>query len=598
MSRLIAPIRRGAAPGRPLAHLSPLLLALLLPLLPHALPPAQAADGVAALADRYYAFRLQTRPEIVYFAGIASERHDGLWDNSPAAIAAEQAVEDELLRELASIDGAALAGSADWVTHGFLQQALTSARDLRVCRYELWGVSQMDGWQLNYTQVAELQPVGTPELRRQALARWRQLPAWIDREILNLRAGLDAGYSSPQSAVRRVIEQLDGLLARPAKDSPFASPGRRDTDADFRQAFARLVREDILPAVRRYRAFLADEYLGRARSELSVTANPDGRACYEASLRSYTTVDRSPEEIYALGQQTVAANRERVIALGRAAYGLDDFAAIIARIKEDPENRFRDKQDLLEFSADALQRSRAAVPQWFGRVPARDAVIEPYPDYQDGTGVSMRYEPGQGERPGVFRISLHQPGEQTRGNAEATAFHEVWPGHHLQVAIAQELEAQEGGGLHPISQISWYSGMGEGWARYAEALADEMGLYRTVAGPIGRLAWPARGMVVDPGIHVMGWTREQAIAFMDEAGRMTAHELEEMVDRIAVLPGQLTAYDTGGLEILALRQLAEQRLGAAFDVREFHDRILENGTIPLVLLRAHMENWVARRGSE
>ena len=198
----------------------------------------------------------------------------------------------------------------------------------------------------------------------------------------------------------------------------------------------------------------------------------------------------------------------------------------------------------------------------------------------------------------MFRISLHQPGEQTRGSAEATAFHEVWPGHHLQVAIAQELEAQEGGGLHPISQISWYSGMGEGWARYAEALADEMGLYRTVAGPIGRLAWPARGMVVDPGIHVMGWTREQAIAFMDEAGRMTAHELEEMVDRIAVLPGQLTAYDTGGLEILALRQLAEQRLGAAFDVREFHDRILENGTIPLVLLRAHMENWVARRGSE
>jgi uncharacterized protein (DUF885 family) len=568
---------------------------LLLPLLLSLVPSAQAADGVAALADRYYAFRLQTRPEIAYFAGVASERHDGLWDNSPAAIAAEQAVEDELLRELASIDDAALAGSADWVTHGFLQHALTSARDLRICRYELWGVSQMDGWQLNYTQLAELQPVGTPELRRQALARWRQLPAWIDREILNLRAGLDAGYSSPQSAVRRVIEQLDGLLAVPAEDSPFASPARRDTDAEFKQAFLDLVRDGILPAARRYRAFLADEYLGRARSELSVTANPDGRACYEASLRSYTTVDRGPEEIYALGQQTVAANRERVIALGRAAYGLDDFAAIIARIKQDPENRFRDKQDLLEFSADALQRSRAAVPQWFGRVPARDAVIEPYPDYQDGTGVSMRYEPGQGERPGVFRISLYQPGEQTRGNAEATAFHEVWPGHHLQVAISQELEAQQGGSLHPISQISWYSGMGEGWARYAEALADEMGLYRTVAGPIGRLAWPARGMVVDPGIHVMGWTREQAIAFMDEAGRMTAHELEEMVDRIAVLPGQLTAYDTGGLEILALRQLAEQRLGAAFDVRAFHDRILENGTVPLVMLRAHIEGWVESR---
>jgi uncharacterized protein (DUF885 family) len=579
MSLLIRSTRRSA------------LVALLLSLV----PPAQAADAVAALADRYYAFRLQTRPEIAYFSGVGLERHDGLWDNSPAAIAAEQAVEDDLLRELATIDSASLAGSADWVTHGFLQHALSSARDLRVCRYELWGVSQMDGWQLNYTQLAELQPVGTPELRQQALDRWQKLPAWIDREILNLRAGLDAGYSSPQSAVRRVLEQLDGLLAIAAADSPFASPARRDTDETFKRAFVDLVREGILPAARRYRAFLAEEYLGRARSALSVTANPDGRACYEASLRAHTTVDRSPEEIHELGMKTVAANRERVIALGRAAYGLEDFAAIIARIKEDPENRFRDQQEVLDFAREAVSRSRAAVPQWFGRVPARGAVVEPYPEYQDGKGVSMRYEPGLDERPGLFRISLHQPEEQGRGNAEATAFHEVWPGHHLQVAIAQEIEAQEIGGLHPISQISWYSGMGEGWARYAEALADEMGLYQTRAGPIGRLAWPARGMVVDPGIHVLGWTREQAIAFMDEAGRMTAHELEEMVDRIAVLPGQLTAYDTGGLEILALRQLAEQRLGEAFDIREFHDRILENGTIPLVLLRAHIEHWVEGR---
>lgn len=568
-----------------------LLPVLMLLLAPHAAVGGDGdAERVVSVADRYYQFRLQTRPETAYFAGVELERHDGLYDNSPAALATEQAAEDELLGALGGIDGAALRGSVHWVTLGVLRQALNAARDLRVCRYELWSVSQMDGWQLNYTQIAELQPVGTAELRQQALQRWRQMPDWIDREISNLKAGLSAGYSAPRSAVRRVIEQLDGLLVIPAADSPFASPARRDEDESFRQAFIALVRDGILPATRRYRDYLADTYLVQARAALAVTANPDGRACYEASLKAYTTVDRSPEDIYALGRTTVAANRKRVVALGRAAYGLGDFDAIIERIKNDPQDRFESKEQLLEFSRAAVLRSREAIPAWFGRVPARDAGVEPYPEYQDGKGVSMRYEPGAGDRPGVFRISLFEPREQSRGNAEATAFHEVWPGHHLQVALAQEIE-----GLHPVTRITWYSGMGEGWARYSESLAAEMGLYQTVTGPIARLAWPARGMVVDPGIHVMGWTREQAVAFMRESGRLTDNELEEMVDRIAVLPGQLTAYDTGGLEILALRGLAEQRLGKAFDIREFHDRLLENGTLPLSHLRAHIEGWLDSR---
>lgn len=542
---------------------------------------------VASLADRYYAFRLRTRPETAYFSGVELDRHDGIWDNSPAALAREQAEEDSLWQELEAIDKSALAERADWITFGYLRQALRSSRETRVCRYDLWKVSQMDGWQLDYTQLAELQPVGTAEFRQQALARWRKLPGWIDREVLNLRSGLDAGYSAPRAAVDRVIEQLDGLLEIGAAESPFASPARRDGDEAFSSQFVTLVQEKILPAVQRYRDYLANDYRERARTALAVTVNPNGRACYEASLRSYTTSDRSPEEIYALGQQTVAANRERVVALGREAYGLEDFTAIMQKIKGDPANRFSDKDEIMVFAGAALERSRNALPAWFGRVPARKAVVEPYPEYQDGKGVSMRYEPGTATRPGVFRISLFEPGEQGRGNAEAVAFHEVWPGHHLQVALAQEIE-----GLHPITQISWYSGMGEGWARYAESLADEMGVYQTVAGPIGRLAWPARGMVVDPGIHLMGWTREQAIAFMDEAGRMTANELEEMVDRIAVLPGQLTAYDTGALEIFAMRKQAETKLGETFDIREFHDRLLENGTLPLSMLREHMQGWL------
>ncbi len=549
------------------------------------------ADAVTALADRYYAFRLETTPELAYFAGIEVDRHDGVSDNRPEARDKARAVEDGLAAELSRIEAASLQGTVAWITHGFLEQALRSARDIRVCRNEWWNVSQMGGWHLDIVQIAKLQPVDSAEHREQALLRWRRYPSWIDQEIRNLQAGLEAGYSSPKAAVQRVIEQLDGLLAAPAGDSPLASPVQRSGDEAFGAAFMDNLEGSLLPAIARYRDFLRDPYLQRARKELTVTANPDGRACYEASLRAYTTLDRRAEQVYELGRQAVASNRARVERLGEAAYGLDDLEDIIAHIQKDPADRFGSREELLEVSRDTVARSRKAVPEWFGRVPRREAAVEPYPDYQEGTGVSARYEPGTPNRPGVYRIPLYQPEEQSRGNAEATAFHEVWPGHHLQVSLAQEIE-----GLHPITQISWYSGMGEGWARYSESLADEMGLYTTVSGPILRLAWPARGMVVDPGIHVMGWTRDQAKDFMRRAGRMTEEELDAMVDRIAVLPGQLTAYDSGGLEILALRQLAEEQLGDRFDIRAFHDRVLENGTVPLTMLRAHVEAWIRAGG--
>jgi uncharacterized protein (DUF885 family) len=392
--------------------------------------------------------------------------------------------------------------------------------------------------------------------------------------------------------VLRVIEQLDGLMAVPLDESQLTSPARRDDDEAFAEEFTALVRDEIMPAYSRYREFLRNDYLPLARESLSVLENPKGRECYEASLRAYTTLDRSPEEVFELGQETVAANRAQVVALGLEAYGLDDFTAVIEHVKADPNDRFASAEALLEFSRSAVARAEEAMPRWFGNVPERSAVVEPFPAYQEGTGVSARYEPGDGERPGVYRIPLYQPEEQSRGRVEVTAFHEVWPGHHMQVAVAQSIP-----GMHEITQLTWFSGMGEGWARYAESLAAEAGLYSSAGGPILRLAWPARGMVVDPGIHIFGWTRAQAMEFMGEAGRMTERQLNDMVDRIAILPGQLTAYDSGALEIVALRALAEGELGDAFDIRAFHDTLLENGTVPLTALREHVERWVGREKS-
>jgi uncharacterized protein (DUF885 family) len=328
----------------------------------------------------------------------------------------------------------------------------------------------------------------------------------------------------------------------------------------------------------------------RARSELSITANPDGRACYDASLRSYTTLKRPAEEVFELGKKTVEANKASVIELGRSAYELSDFKEILDRVKSDQSDRFTSKEELLEFSRDMVKRAEAEMPNWVGTMPSQPVEVVPFAEHEEGTGRSAHYRPGAGDKPGEYRIPLHEPEEQSRGGAESVAFHEAWPGHHLQVAFAKSIE-----GLHPVTGLIWFSGPGEGWARYSEALSEEMGLYQTTTGPITRRAWPARGMVVDPGIHLFGWSREEAIEFMMESGRFPDSMGDEMVDRIAILPGQLTAYDSGGLEIIALRKRAEEAFGDDFDIREFHDRILENGTIPLPALRAHIERWIASR---
>ncbi len=551
---------------------------------------AAPADVVSDIADRYFEWRVATSPELAYFSAIELERHDGLYDNSLEALAVEQATEDVLYAEISAIDVDSLRGTPEWITYALLEQQLRSLIARRVCHNEFWNVNQMGGWHLAYPRIATLQPVDTPEFRDQALARYSKFPSLVDTEIENLRRGIGAGYSAPKTVTQRVIAQVDGLLAGSAENSPFYSLAARANDAEFTAAVRELIELKINPALTRYRTYLQDEYLPEARDELAVAANPNGAECYQASLSHYTTLDRSGKEVFELGQATVNANKASVIEFGKSAYELSDFGEIIKRAKSDPADRFASREELLEFSKEAVRRAEKEMPKWVGKMPAQAAEVVPFPPHEEGTGRSAHYFPGSADRPGEYRIPLDKPEERSRGNSESTAFHEIWPGHHLQMATAQAVE-----GLHPVSKIIWFSGPVEGWGRYSEALAEEMGLYQTTTGPIFRRAWPARGMVVDPGIHLFGWTREQAIEFMMEAGRFPESMGDEMVDRIAIMPGQLTAYDSGGLEILALRRQAEEALGDDFDIREFHDKVLENGTIPLRYLRLQIEAWIASK---
>jgi uncharacterized protein (DUF885 family) len=552
--------------------------------------PAATASRVSELADAYLAAYLKAFPENATWASMPGARHDRLTDNSPEGLRAWHEAEDRLAAALAGVDPQPLLGTPDWVTFGFLNEALESSRGLRVCHNELWPANQMTGWQSGYAQLAAAQPVGTPDLRAQALERWRGMPRFIDQEIANLREGIRLGYSTPKRSVALVIEQLDGLLVLPPEQSPFYSPAERDGDPAFRKAWMELLRDGLYPAAERYRAYLRDEYLPAAREPLAVSANPDGAACYVASLRAYTTLEDSPRAVFERGERAVAAREARMKEIGRELYGTGDLEEIRRRMSTDPADRFSSRDEILSYSRAAVERAKRAVPRWFGRVPRADVVIRPQPELAEKSSFSQ-YLPASedGSRPGTYEINLYRPEDQRRSGVESTAFHETWPGHHLQIALAQER-----GQAHPVTRYLFNSGFVEGWARYCETtLAGEMGLHSSDFNRLSAQAALPAGMVIDPGLHALGWTRQQAIDYiLSKRPSITPERAATAVDRISVLPGQLTSYDVGEQEILTLRDEARQALGTRFDVRAFHDRVLENGSITLGMLREVIRHWI------
>lgn len=556
-------------------------------------PVVDAGESVRSIADNYLAAITELSPFSAVYAGAGDViETDGaaMEKNSPRSLADFRAVEDRLALALAEIDPAKLAARADWVTYWTVTEALAASQGLRICQAHLWNVNHMSGWQNAFMQVAAAQPVATTVDRARALARWRRLPGYLAQEEANLRAGLSAGYSAPKRVVARVIEQLDRIVAASPDALPYLAFAKNiEGDAQFLSAVKKFASEELTPAIAAYRDFLRDDYLPKARESLSIAAIPNGAACYEAMLRSYHTAAIGAEATFVRGKAAVEENRKAVIERGGALTGSEDISEIIARVKNVRENRFSSEQELIDWTRALVPVTREKVAPMFAGLPAQEMIVEPFPPSLKGTGQSSRYEPRPAaDGPATYRIAVDNWADQTRGEAEIVAVHEGWPGHHLQIASAASIE-----GLHPIMRLLGSTAYIEGWARYAEMLAEEAGLYATGYGAVSRRAWPARGMVVDPGLHAYGWTNDEVKAFVIESGRFTDESAENMLDRIAALPGQLTAYDTGGLEIMRLRSEAVRRLGSRFDVQAFHERVLENGAVPLAALTAHVEAWIA-----
>ncbi len=554
--------------------------------------PAPARE-INTLADQYMARWVETFPDFATVLGVTSAPHARLPIRTPEAIASWEAFEDSLVRALEAVEASTLPeGHPAAVTHGFLHATLRNAIDWRACRMDWWNVSPTwTGWLSSMASLSESQPIGTAEGQKAAATRFAALPDYVTGEIALLRQGIAAGYTAPRHNVDAVIAQADALLASPIDQWPWVVMAP-DSLAEFRARMAQIGDTAIRGAISSYRDFLQNEYFPAARTAIGVSANPNGDACYRAAIRYHATVEMTPEAVHQVGLDQMAVIRAEMEAIAERMFGSPDVAAALAALRSDPAYLMGSREATLALARDAVARSKAAAPQWFGILPRADVVVEPVPGFAEASAPGAFYNsPAEdGSRPGRYSINLYESETKPRAGIEATAFHEAFPGHHLQIAIAMEREV-----LHPIQRYLFLSGFGEGWALYTERLSEEMGLYSADVDRFGLLsneALRAARLVVDAGMHALGWTREQSIQYMLDNTAESRGSVTAEVDRYIAVPGQATAYMLGSLEIARLRAEAQATLGERFDIREFHDRVLEDGAMPLSMLREKIERWI------
>ena len=534
-------------------------------------------------------------PEEVYEVGYPDAPTDRFGDHSTRAIAVWDAKVDGWIEALDAIDPASLTGTPAAVTYVFARERLQALVDRRICRMQLWSVSPTwTGWQYMVVSTLAVQSIATEQQRDEALRLAADIERFVQTDISNLRKGQDQGYLAPTSNVSAVIEQISVLIDSPVEESPFMSPAARSGNDAFSSAYREIYETRIRPALIAYRDFLQNEYEGR--EAIGVAANPDGADCYNASVRYWSSIGMDPVDIHRRGLSEMSRIRTEMLEIARESFGSDDLKALFEELRTNPEYTFATEQDVLDYINAAVDRGRTAVPDWFGEVPDAELIVKPSPAYEKDSGGGF-YSSGtaDGSRPGIYQVGTYNPQGISRAGQESTAFHESWPGHHMQGSIALLNED-----LHPILQYMFISGSGEGWALYTERLADEMGLYSDHVARMGMLsneAYRAARLVVDPGIHVMGWTREQAMDYMLENTAEGYDGISSEVDRYAAVPGQATSYLLGSLEIQRLRANAETLLGDNFDIREFHDRLLVNGSVSLPMLGTEIDNWISEKTS-
>ena len=562
---------------------------------------ATDATLVAILAD-HWEFVMRWQP--TYATTLGDHRYDDrLARRNAAAIAAYTGERDALIARLTALDLAAL-DPTDAVTAKLLLGQLEASRGTDICKFHEWSVDAYTSSPLaELSYLVESHIVTTPADAQNLLARLEQGALVVDDVIANLQTGLAAGRVASQEQIRRSLAQLDGELAKPLEELSLVTPKwtvAPDPDpwpnrtALVAQLHA-VVASKVIPALTRLRDLYRDRLLPHGRGEVEGLASlPNADACYRAAIVFHVGLPLAPQELHDLGRREIARTDKELAELGANVLGTKDLAATIARLRTDRELYFATREEILAAAQAQLDRAKAAIPRYFSTLPKADCIMRETPAYEApfSTVAYYRQPHYDGSKPGEYFVNTFKPETRARFEMEALTWHESIPGHHLQIAIAQEL-----GALPAFRKLDGSTAYVEGWALYTERLADEMGLYTSDLDRLGKLsfdAWRASRLVVDTGIHALGWTRAQAEQFMREHTALTEINISNEVDRYIGWPGQALAYKVGQLEILRLRAEAEAKLGAKFDLKAFHAVVLGAGAVTLPVLADRVQAWISQ----
>jgi uncharacterized protein (DUF885 family) len=464
---------------------------------------------------------------------------------------------------------------------------------------ELLQMTQMSGPQQDLSRLLAVMPNASAAQLQNQIARMEALPAYIDQSIVLLRNGLEAGVTPPKITLRDVPQQIRNQLVDDAAQSPLLAgfaemPATVDPlQAEaLRQQAAEAYRKHVVPAYERLLEFTETEYLPGARESIAARDLPDGEAWYAHNVAVRTTTDFTPQQIHDIGLAEVSRIRGEMEAVIQSTGFEGSFEDFLTFLRTDPRFYHSSAEDLMREYRDIAKRADPELTRLFGVLPRTPYGVIEVPDYAAPSQTTAYYQRGslKAGRPGYFFANTYALDTRPRWEMEALTLHEAVPGHHLQIAIQQELED-----LPWFRQNPSYTAFIEGWGLYSESLGEEMGFYKDPYSKFGQLTyemWRAIRLVVDTGMHYLGWSRQQAIDFFKENAGKSEHDIVVEIDRYIVWPGQALAYKIGELKIKELRAWATEALGDNFDIRAFHDEVLGKGAVPLSVLEANIRAWV------
>ena len=563
----------------------------------HVRAQESATEEFATLVNQMWQFRLEQAP--LFATSVGEHRYnDRLSAVSRADSERRNAAQVAFLERLDQIHRVELSAS-DRINYDILHRQITDGLAEFAFGSHFMPITQRRGFHISFPELPRDVPLGTLTDYENYIARLRAFGDYADGHIGLMREGIAAERVLPAIALEGWSQAIDAqitddpessLLYAPFKELPATVPaGEHDR---LRVGAREAISTSVVPGYRRFRRFMEEEYVPRSRDSVGISAVPGGREFYRHRVRRYTTLDLTPEEVHQTGLAEVKRIRTEMDQIIRRLEFDGDFAAFTKFLREDPQFYASSSDELLKEVSLVLKKMDGQLPTLFSRLPRLPYGLREVPEYIAPRTTSAYYQrpTGDGTKAGFYYMNTYNLKSRPLYTIEALSLHETVPGHHLQIALQQEMEE-----LPNFRRYGGFTAFIEGWALYAERLGLEVGFYEDPYSDFGRLTmeiWRACRLVVDTGIHYNGWTRQRAIDYLHSNSAMSLHNIRAEVDRYITWPGQALAYKTGEMKIRELRQQAEAKLGERFDIRAFHDVVLGSGGVPLDVLEANVKAWV------